>query len=228
MKNLNKYFDHTLLKPDARRIDIKKLCQEAQKYSFYSVCVNSCHTKLAAQLLKSSSVKVTSVIGFPLGAMAADAKAYEADAVCTAGTDEIDMVINIGAVKEGDRERVTDDIAAVSSICSDNDVVLKVIIETCLLTDEEIVQACRAAEKAGADFVKTSTGFAAAPEGKTSGATVHDVRLIRSAVSDGIKIKASGGIHTLAQAHSLIEAGADRLGASASVSIMEEYLRYLT
>ena len=228
MNSLNIYFDHTLLKPDAKKSDIIKLCEEAKKYSFYSVCVNSCNTGLAASFLKDSSVKVTSVVGFPLGAMASDAKAYEADATCAAGADEIDMVINIGALKDGDTEYVTDDIAAVSSICTDNDAVLKVIIETCLLTDDEIVSACRAAERAGADFVKTSTGFASPPEGKTSGATVRDVKLMRSAVSDNIKIKASGGIHSLAQAHSLIEAGADRLGASASVNIMEEYLRYLT
>lgn len=228
MNSLNIYFDHTLLKPDAKKSDIIKLCEEAKKYSFYSVCVNSCYTGLAASSLKDSSVKVTSVVGFPLGAMASDAKAYEADAACSAGADEIDMVINIGALKDGDTEYVTDDIAAVSSICTDNDAVLKVIIETCLLTDDEIVSACRAAERAGADFVKTSTGFASPPEGKTSGATVRDVKLMRSAVSDNIKIKASGGIHSLAQAHSLIEAGADRLGASTSVNIMEEYLRYLT
>ena len=229
MQPLNTYFDHTLLKPDAVRADIEKLCEQAKQYHFYSVCVNSCHVRLAGRILEGTGIKVASVVGFPLGAMETSAKAYETDIACENGADEIDMVINIGAVKEGRFDFAEDDIAAVVSICHDHNAVLKVIIETCLLTDEEIIKACEIAEAAGADFVKTSTGFAKKTDGSSpGGASVHAVKLMRAAVSESVKIKASGGIHTLAQANALIEAGADRLGCSASVDIMEEYLRYLT
>lgn len=223
----NTYFDHTLLKPDATGEDIKRLCDEAKKHSFYSVCVNSCYVSLAHEELRGSGIKVTSVVGFPLGMMKSSAKAYETDKACEDGAEEIDMVINVGALKSGDYAYVQDDIAAVASMCYEHDAILKVIIETCLLTDEEIVQACKIAERAGADFVKTSTGFATLPAGsgkETNGATVHDVKLMRESVSSNIRIKASGGIHTLADALALIDAGAGRLGCSASVSIMEEYL----
>jgi deoxyribose-phosphate aldolase len=228
MKPLNKFFDHTLLKPDATRADIEKLCEEARKYQFYSVCVNSCFVRLAGELLKDTGIEITAVVGFPLGAMETSAKAFEADIACTDGAGEIDMVINIGAIKEGNFDIAAGDIAAVASICSDHDAVLKVIIETCLLTDDEIIRACETAEEAGADFVKTSTGFAKSPDGSPGGATVNAVKLMRSAVSEDIKIKASGGIHTLAEASALIEAGADRLGCSASARIMEEHVSYLT
>lgn len=224
MRPLNTYFDHTMLKPDATTRDIKLLCNEAKEYSFYSVCVNSCHVSEAHEYLRGSNVKITSVVGFPLGAMESSSKAYEADAACLNGADEIDMVMNIGAMKEGNYKYVSDDIAAVASVCYDNDVHLKVIIETCLLTDDEIIKACEISEKAGADFVKTSTGFSKTPDGQPGGATVHAVKLMRASVSDNIRIKASGGIHTLAEANALIEAGAGRLGCSASVDIMKEYI----
>ena len=217
-----------MLKPDATTEDIKKLCDEAKKYCFYSVCVNSSYVKLAYDQLTGSGTKVTAVAGFPLGAMDSLAKAYEANIACENGAEEIDMVINVGALKEGRDKYVASDISEVKSVCYDHDAILKVILETCLLTDDEIVRVCKLAENAGAEFIKTSTGFASAPNGSSGGATVHDVQLIRRSVSDHIRIKASGGIHTLAQANALIEAGAGRLGCSASVSIMEEYLDYLT
>lgn len=221
----NTYFDHTLLKPEATAGDIRKLCDEAKEYSFYSVCVNSCYVKDAFEFLRGSDVKVTSVVGFPLGAMESSAKAYETDKACEDGAEEIDMVINVGLLKAGDLKAVKDDIDAVASICYDYDAILKVIIETCLLTDEEIRTVSKIAEECGAEFVKTSTGFARPMEGKTtSGATLHDVQLMRESVSEHMRIKASGGIHTLADAMALIDAGAGRLGCSASVSIMKEYL----
>ena len=215
IKNINRYIDHTLLKADATPDDIKKLCDEARKYNFYSVCVNSCNVELAAAQLESSPVKVACVAGFPLGAMEASAKAYEADTACAKGADEIDMVMNIGAMKAGDYEAVLDDMATVASMVYDNNAILKVILETCLLSDAEIVKACKLAVEAQVDFVKTSTGFS------TGGATVADVRLMRQAVGDQCKIKASGGIHDYATAAALIEAGADRIGASASIAIVQ-------
>ena len=224
----NTYFDHTLLKPDATEDDIRRLCEEAKKYSFYSVCVNSCYVSLAHEELRGSGIKVTSVVGFPLGMMDSSAKAYETDKACEDGAEEIDMVINVGALKSGNYSYVQDDIAAVAAMCYEHDAILKVIIETCLLSDEEIVQACKLAERSGADFVKTSTGFASLPAGSakaTNGATVHDLKLMRESVSGDIRIKASGGIHTLADALALIDAGAGRLGCSDSVNIMEEYLK---
>ena len=238
----NTYFDHTLLKPQATVDDIRKLCDEAKEYSFYSVCVNSCYVKDAFEFLRGSGVKVTSVVGFPLGSMESSAKAYETDKACEDGAEEIDMVINVGMLKAGNLRAVRDDIAAVATACYDHDAILKVILETCLLTDEEIVSACKIAEECGAEFVKTSTGFASLPPSPKSGdivvcdkngnstkkttigATVHDVKLMRNSVSKQMRIKASGGIHTLADAMALIDAGAGRLGCSASVSIMKEYL----
>lgn len=216
MKPFNKYFDHTLLAPDATENDIRKLCGEAARYDFYSVCVNSCYAGLAAEMLKGTDVKVASVVGFPLGAMDTDAKLFEADCACRAGASEIDMVINIGALKEGRDEYVLDDIAAVVAASNQYGAIVKVIIETCLLTDDEKKKACLLAMDAGAAFVKTSTGFS------NGGATVEDVKLMRSAVGDKMKIKASGGIRDRAAAMAMIEAGADRLGASASVAIFKE------
>ena len=209
---LNKYIDHTLLKPEATEEQILKLCDEALEYEFYSVCVNSCHVPLAVDKLSGSDVKVAAVVGFPLGAMSTSSKVFEAREAVEAGASEIDMVINIGALKEGRYEYVLHEIAALVDVCP----CLKVIIETCLLTDEEIVKACELAAAAGADFVKTSTGFS------TGGATAEAVSLMRNTVGDKAKIKASGGIRTLADAKKFIELGADRLGCSAGVQIMKE------
>lgn len=210
---LNKYIDHTLLKPEASEAQIRALCEEALEYDFYSACVNSCHVPLACEMLAGSDVKVAAVAGFPLGAMSTAAKVFEAREAVEAGASEIDMVINVGALKEGRYEYVKDEISALADVCP----CLKVIIETCLLTDEEIVKACELAVQAGADFVKTSTGFS------TGGATEETVALMRRVVGDKAKIKASGGIRTLADAEKFIKLGADRLGCSAGAQIMEEY-----
>ena len=211
---LNRYFDHTLLKPDATSEQIRKLCAEAKKYEFASVCVNPCYIPLAKKELEGSIVKVCTVIGFPLGAMRTAAKAYEAKEAIEAGADEVDMVINVGKAKEGDFAAVRDDIAAVKKACGNT--LLKVILETCLLTKEEIVACCKSAMEAGADYVKTSTGFS------KGGATPEDVALMRQTVGDKLGVKASGGVHNLAEAKAMIEAGASRIGASASVVVMEE------
>ena len=222
MKPFNKYFDHTLLKPDATESRIMHLLAEAAEYEFAAVCVNGCFVSAAAEFLQETDVKVATVVGFPLGAMAMDAKAGEARTAIADGADEIDMVVNIGAVKDGRWDYVRHEITLLAKICHEatakdgTPVLLKVILETCLLTDDEIILACKAAKRAGADFVKTSTGFS------TGGATVHHVRLMKETVGDGLQVKASGGIRTLADARAMIDAGADRLGCSASVSIMEE------
>ncbi len=210
---LNKYIDHTLLKPEATEGQIIHLCEEALEHDFYSVCVNSCHVPLACEKLEGSNVKVAAVVGFPLGAMSTAAKVFEAREAVDAGAAEIDMVINVGALKDGRFDYVRNEIAALAEV----DALLKVIIETCLLTDEEIVKACELAVEAGADFVKTSTGFS------TGGATPEAVKLMHEAVAGKAKIKASGGIRTLTDALKFIELGADRLGCSAGVQIMEEY-----
>ena len=209
-----KYIDHTLLKADARKEDIEKLCSEAFHNGFASVCVNSCWVPLAAQMLKGTGVHVCTVVGFPLGAMATDAKAYEASQAVGCGADEIDMVLNVGYLKSGMLKEVYEDIVAVRKACREK--ALKVIIETCLLTDDEKIEACHIAERAGADFVKTSTGFS------TGGAAVEDIVLMHDAVGGRIKVKASGGIRTLADAEAMIRAGASRIGASAGVSIVKE------
>ncbi|MDO5438819.1 MAG: deoxyribose-phosphate aldolase [Erysipelotrichaceae bacterium] len=213
----NKYFDHTLLKADARKDAVIKLCDEAKKYDFASVCVNPDYVSLCAKELKDSDVKVCTVVGFPLGSMISEAKAFEASKAIEQGAEEVDMVINISALKDGDLDYVTKDIRTVKEACGKT--LLKAIIETCLLTDEEKVQACECAVKAGADYVKTSTGFSKA------GAKPEDVKLMKDTVKDNAKVKAAGGIHTLAEANAMIQAGADRLGCSASVGIMEEYLK---
>lgn len=210
---LNKHIDHTLLKPEATEEQILKLCDEALEYDFYSVCVNSCYVPLAVDKLSGSDVKVAAVAGFPLGAMSTASKVFEAREAVEAGASEIDMVINVGALKEGRYEYVLHEITALVDVCP----CLKVIIETCLLTDEEIVKACELAVEAGADFVKTSTGFS------TGGATSEDVALMRETVGNKAKVKASGGIRTLADAEKFVELGADRLGCSAGVQIMKEY-----
>ena len=224
--NTAKYIDHTLLKPAAVQADIEALCREALRYDFASVCVNPCWIETAAKMLEGSDVKVCCVIGFPLGAMSEAAKVFEAADAVKRGAQEVDMVINVGFLKDGKDDAVIHEIAAVKEAVGS--LTLKVPLETCLLSEEEVVRACRDCMKGGADFVKTSTGFAPLPEGSgkaTNGATVHDVKLMRESVSSNIRIKASGGIHTLADAIALIDAGAGRLGCSASVNIIEEYLK---
>lgn len=210
----NKYIDHTNLKQDATSADIEKLIEEAKTYDFMSVCINPYYVPFAAKLLQDSDVKVCTVIGFPLGATSTASKAFEAAEAIRQGADEVDMVINVGALKAHDDEAVYQDIKAVVDVSGK--ALVKVIIETCLLTDAEKVRACELALKAGADFVKTSTGFS------TGGATVHDVALMKQTVQDRCLVKASGGIHTKKEMLALIEAGASRIGASAGVNIMKE------
>lgn len=211
--DINRYIDHTLLRPEATREQIRKLVREAREHDFYTVCVNGCWTAYCASELDGTSVGVATVVGFPLGAMATRIKAAEAEAALSDGATEIDMVVNVGALKDGDLDRVRDDIAAVTRMTGDERVT-KVIIETVLLTDEEKVLACRIAEEAGAGFVKTSTGFLG------GGATVADVELMRKAVGLHVKVKASGGIRDREQAAAMIHAGASRLGTSAGVAIV--------
>ncbi len=208
-----KLFDHTILKADATRKDVKRVCDEAMAYSFCSVCVNSYYVPYVANLLHGSDVKICSVVGFPLGAMSTRAKALEAKIAVMDGADEIDMVINIGALKDRDYSVVLEDIKAVKEACEDK--TLKVIIETCLLNDVEKVKACELAKEAGADFVKTSTGFS------TGGAKVEDVKLMRATVGPNMGVKASGGIHDNEFAKELVDAGANRLGTSATIQIVE-------
>jgi len=211
-REIAKTIDHTLLKPDATAAQVLKLCDEAKAYGFASVCVNSARIALVADALKGTDVTPCCVVGFPLGAMITAAKAAETAEAVKAGAREIDMVINIGAAKEGDWALVEADIAAVKAACGAAK--LKVIIETCLLTDDEKVRACQAAVRAGADFVKTSTGFS------KGGATTHDVRLMRETVGPDLGVKASGGIHNRAEALAMLEAGASRIGASAGIAIV--------
>ncbi len=211
--NKAKYIDHTLLKAFATKEDIFNLCAEANKYKFASVCVNPVNVNYAHSLLKDSGVKVCTVIGFPLGANSSDVKAYETTVAIQDGADEVDMVINIGAAKAHDYETVYNDILAV--VKAANGVLVKVIIETCYLTDEEKVEVCKLCVKAGADFVKTSTGFG------TGGATEHDVKLMKDTVGDSCQVKASGGIRNVEDFNKMIEAGATRIGCSAGVKIME-------
>lgn len=211
---LNKYIDHTLLKPEATKEQITKLCQEARQYDFASVCVNTCYVPLAKQLLAGSDVKVCCVVGFPLGAMDTVSKAFEAKTVVENGAQEVDMVINIGALKDKDYDYVTKDIAAV--VEASKPAIVKVIIEACLLTDEEKVEACKCSMNAKAEFVKTSTGFS------THGATPEDVALMKKTVGNVCKVKAAGGVRSYNDAMKMIEAGADRLGCSAGIKVMEE------
>lgn len=213
MNNIAKYIDHTLLKPDATEQAIKKLCAEARQYGFKSVCVNPSRAALASKELEGSGVLTCCVIGFPLGATVSEVKAYEAKKAMECGAQELDMVINIGAAKDGNWTLVENDIRAVVA-AADGKALVKVIIETCLLTDEEKAEACRCAMRAGADFVKTSTGFS------TAGANEHDVALMRQTVGDKMGVKASGGIHTPEQADKLIAAGASRIGASNGIKLL--------
>jgi deoxyribose-phosphate aldolase len=215
---INKFIDHTLLKPDATRAQVEKVCVEGVQYQFASVCVNTCWTKLAYELLQKSGVNVCVTVGFPLGATTTLVKVFEADQAIDAGAAEVDMVINAGALKSGLHEFVHDDIAGVVKTChrvKQAGALLKVIIETALLTDGEKRLACEIAKDAGADFVKTSTGF------NGGGATVEDIRLMRAVVGPGMGVKASGGVRTYEQAMAMIEAGATRIGTSNGVAIMQ-------
>ncbi len=212
--NFNKYIDHTALKADTDLKQIEKLCAEAKEYDFFSVCVNSYYVKKAAALLAGSSVKVCTVVGFPLGASTMETKRFEAMKACAEGAKEIDMVINVSAIKSQDWQYVLDDMSSLAQVTHQQGGLLKVILETALLTDEEKRKACELAVKANVDFVKTSTGFS------TSGATVEDVKLMRSIVGT-LGVKASGGIRDAETARKMIEAGATRLGTSASVEIVK-------
>ena len=204
--------DHTLLKPQSTKAQIETLCAEAKEYSFASVCVNPCWVSLSAELLKGSSVNVCTVIGFPLGACTSAAKAFETKDAIANGATEVDMVVNIGAIKSEMWDLVKEDIAAVVEAA--NGTLVKVIIEACLLTDEEKVKVCQLAKEAGADFVKTSTGFS------TGGATPEDVAIMRGAVGPEMGVKASGGIHNAKEAIACINAGATRLGVSAGIVVV--------
>ena len=211
--NLAKVIDHTLLKPTATRADIEKLCREALEHGFFSVCINPCWVSTAHELLKGSDVKTCTVIGFPLGANTTEAKVFEAQNALNNGADELDMVINIGALKGKDYQTVLQDIRQIRAL--GDGFTLKVIIETSELTDEEKVKACQLAAEAGADFVKTSTGFS------SGGATVHDVALMKKSIPAGMQVEASGGVRTREDAQAMLAAGATRLGASSGIKIIE-------
>jgi deoxyribose-phosphate aldolase len=213
--SLSHMIDHTLLKPDATQDEIARLCYEARKFGFASVCVNPTNVRLCAQLLKGSDVLICTVVGFPLGATSIESKVFEAQKAIRDGATEVDMVINVGALKSHDYQLVERDIASVAHVCHADDAILKVIIEAALLTDEEKVAACQIAKVAGADFVKTSTGFG------PGGATAEDVTLMRHVVGPKMGVKAAGGIRTYADAQRMIAAGASRIGASASVKIIQ-------
>ena len=210
---LAKYIDHTQLKADARREDIKKLCEEAKDHGFKTVCINPSYIELAKELLADSDVGVCTVIGFPLGQMTTEAKVYETKDAIEKGADEIDMVLNIAKLKDHELEYVRDEIAKVKEACGDH--VLKVIIETCLLSDDEKKAACECILEAKADFVKTSTGFS------THGATFEDVKLLKECVGDRCKVKAAGGVRTHDDFLKMIQLGADRIGTSSGVKLLE-------
>lgn len=210
-----KLFDHTILKADATKAQVEQICKEALKYDFASVCVNSYYTAYVAEQLKDSTVKTCTVIGFPLGQMSTRAKVAETEIAVEDGADEIDMVINVAALKDKEDSVVLEDIKRVKEACGTK-AILKVIIEACLLTEEEKVRACELSKQANADFVKTSTGFS------TGGAKPEDVALMRKTVGEQVGVKASGGIHTTQEAQSMIDAGANRLGTSATLTIIGE------
>ncbi|MBU3142488.1 deoxyribose-phosphate aldolase [Clostridium sp. CF012] len=212
--NIAKYIDHTILKPEATNEDIKRFCTEAKKFGFASVCVNSCNAALVSKELEGTAVNTCVVVGFPLGATTKEVKAFETKQAIENGADEIDTVINIGALKEKNYELVREDIKAVVDVANKK-IVVKVIIEACLLTDEEKVKVCEIAKEVGADFVKTSTGFS------TGGAIKEDVALMRKTVGLEMGVKASGGVRDFNSAMDMINAGASRVGASASIDIIE-------
>ena len=213
-KQIARMIDHTLLKPDATPQEINKLCEEAITYEFASVCINPCYVVMCRELLKGSNVKVCTVIGFPLGATTTETKRAEAEQALKNGAEEVDMVINVGMLKQGKYEYIFNDINQVVLAAKRNKAICKVIIETALLTDEEKIKACLIAKEAKADFVKTSTGFS------KGGATAGDVALMKYVVGSSIGVKASGGIRTTEDAKAMIASGADRIGASASVKIV--------
>ena len=212
MENINRYIDHTQLQPDVKQEAIDQLLKEAKDYNFFSVCLNPTWVKYAAEALADTEVNVCTVIGFPLGATIPAAKAFETKDAVANGADEVDMVINIGRLKSGQYDAVLEDIKAV--VDAAGDALVKVIIETCLLSNDEIVKACELSQEAGADFVKTSTGFS------TAGAKAEDVKLMKDTVGDAMEVKASGGIHTRDEAMAMIEAGASRLGMSKGMDII--------
>ncbi|MCB9449985.1 MAG: deoxyribose-phosphate aldolase [Anaerolineaceae bacterium] len=211
--SIARLIDHTLLKPDATAGEIRQLCSEAREYHFASVCINSAYVPLCADLLKGSDVAVCTVVGFPLGASPAEVKAYEAQLAIQNGATEVDMVLNIGALKSNDIKALHHDISTVVKTCHAHNVICKVILETSKLTDEEKVVACQVAKMAGANFVKTSTGFGG------GGATVNDIALMRKVVGPDIGVKASGGVRNYQDAQAMVKAGATRIGASAGVMI---------
>lgn len=214
MEKIEKYLDHTVLKPESTDLDIQKACLDAKKYDFKAVCIQPMWVKYTADMLKGSDVNTCTVIGFPLGANTSEVKAYEAKQAVKDGAVEVDMVINIGAIKSEDFSLVHDDIIAVVDAVKGKAIV-KVIIETCLLTENEKVRACEISKRAGADFVKTSTGFS------TGGATVEDIKMMRETVGKEMGVKASGGVRSLEDAKAMIEAGATRIGTSNGVAIVE-------
>jgi deoxyribose-phosphate aldolase len=213
-KNLARKIDHTLLKPDAKPAEIKALCEEARQYVFASVCVNPCYVPLCYEMLKNTEVKVCTVIGFPLGSTTTEVKRFESEQAIYNGATEIDMVINVGQLQEGNYDYVANDIKQVVNAAHNHGAICKVILETALLTDEEKIKACVICKDAGADFVKTSTGFS------KGGATVGDIALMKYVVGSGMGVKASGGIRSREDADKMIASGADRVGASASVKIV--------
>lgn len=210
---LNKYIDHTILKATASSADVQKLCEEAIEHEFYSVCVNGCYVADAKHLLQGTDVKVAAVVGFPLGAMTTASKVFEAKEAIENGASEIDMVINVAKLKDGEFDYVENEIRLIKEAIGDN--VLKVIIEICYLTDEEKVKACELSLVAKADFVKTSTGFG------TGGATYEDVKLMKSVVGDNAKVKASGGVRDKETAQKYVDLGAERLGTSSGIEIVK-------
>lgn len=213
----SKYFDHTILKADATEKEILNLCDEAKKYNFASVCINPCYIKTCVEKLKGTDIDICTVVGFPLGSMTTEAKLFETEQALKDGATEIDMVINIGKLKDKNYDYIKNEISSLKKVCGDK--VLKVIIETCLLTDNEKIKACELSKEAGADFVKTSTGMS------KGGATKEDVALMRKVVGEKLGVKASGGIKDLNTANSMIEAGASRIGCSATVSIIESNIK---
>lgn len=213
-KELARKIDHTLLKPDATSDEIKSLCAEAKKYEFASVCINPGYVPLCSDLLKGTNVKVCTVIGFPLGSTTTEAKRFEAEQAISNGAEEVDMVINVGRLKQGDYDYVFHDVNQVVLVAKKHEAVCKVILETALLTDEEKIKACIICKQAGADFVKTSTGFS------KGGATAGDVALMKYVVGSSVGVKASGGIRSREDAEKMVASGADRIGASASVKIV--------
>ncbi len=214
--DLNKYIDHTLLKPTAKESDIVKICSEAKQFNFASVCVNPCNVKLITKELKGSDVKVCSVITFPFGTSSTEIKVAEAKEAIADGADEIDMVINVGKLLENDLEYTEKEISAITKACHDGGAILKVIVETCYLEEENIKAICEIIEKAGADFIKTSTGYG------TRGASLDDIKLFKKYLKGNTKIKASGGIRSKEDALKYIELGCSRIGTSSGIKIVSD------